>query len=217
MCFRNLLITTTILNLVWMCTDNAIAFSINNNIALSLEIGSAYAMQVALLQIPVMVGFSVWMGLGRDTGGVDVTGVGEGTFKKVAWEAMEMRTDGVVDQKAKTVKPFEKWANAFQRRSSALASSRPIHPPTQALNIAHSTSTAFTATAHTAKEPAEPTEKKKLKPFTLIFPKWDIASILFAVFLLTFIYTEGKSDYFKGAVLSAVYLVSLASFWIEGS
>ncbi|KAJ3032472.1 hypothetical protein HDV00_007458 [Rhizophlyctis rosea] len=68
---------------------NAIAFSINDNIALSLEIGSAYAMQVALLQIPVMVGFSVWTGLGG--GGLvsaprDGGDVGMGTFTVVEWD-----------------------------------------------------------------------------------------------------------------------------------
>ncbi|KAF8574320.1 hypothetical protein K439DRAFT_1420663 [Ramaria rubella] len=39
---------------------NAISFAINGNIALSMEIGSAYALQVCLLQIPAMVAFSAW-------------------------------------------------------------------------------------------------------------------------------------------------------------
>ncbi|KAG5459816.1 MAG: hypothetical protein BJ554DRAFT_8226, partial [Olpidium bornovanus] len=37
---------------------NAISFAIYNNIALSMEIGSAYAVQVALLQIPALVAYS---------------------------------------------------------------------------------------------------------------------------------------------------------------
>ncbi|CAG8516639.1 23337_t:CDS:2, partial [Racocetra persica] len=37
---------------------NAMGFAINGNIALSMEIGSAYALQVCLLQIPAMVLFS---------------------------------------------------------------------------------------------------------------------------------------------------------------
>lgn len=37
---------------------NAISFAINGNVALSLEIGSAYALQVCLLQIPALVFFS---------------------------------------------------------------------------------------------------------------------------------------------------------------
>lgn len=37
---------------------NAISFAMNGNIALSMEIGSAYALQVCLLQIPALVVFS---------------------------------------------------------------------------------------------------------------------------------------------------------------
>lgn len=39
---------------------NAISFALNGNISLSVEIGSAYALQVCLLQIPAMVAFSAW-------------------------------------------------------------------------------------------------------------------------------------------------------------
>jgi len=39
---------------------NAISFALTGNIALSMEIGSAYALQVCLLQIPAMVAFSAW-------------------------------------------------------------------------------------------------------------------------------------------------------------
>jgi len=39
---------------------NAISFALNGNIALSMEIGSAYALQVCLLQIPTLVAFSAW-------------------------------------------------------------------------------------------------------------------------------------------------------------
>ncbi|KAG6372851.1 hypothetical protein JVT61DRAFT_7284 [Boletus reticuloceps] len=39
---------------------NAISFALNENISLSMEIGSAYALQVCLLQIPAMVAFSAW-------------------------------------------------------------------------------------------------------------------------------------------------------------
>ncbi|KAI9139848.1 hypothetical protein BKA69DRAFT_1126265 [Paraphysoderma sedebokerense] len=50
---------------------NAIAFALQGNIELSMEIGSAYAVQVALLQIPVLVAVSVWInsfGIGGGTG-----------------------------------------------------------------------------------------------------------------------------------------------------
>jgi Ca2+:H+ antiporter len=39
---------------------NAVSFAIHGNISLSMEIGSAYALQVCLLQIPAMVAFSAW-------------------------------------------------------------------------------------------------------------------------------------------------------------
>ena len=41
---------------------NAISFAMNGNIALSMEIGSAYALQVCLLQIPALVLFSAFNG-----------------------------------------------------------------------------------------------------------------------------------------------------------
>jgi len=60
---------------------NAISFALNGNIALrlvktsprepvlnvlfSMEIGSAYALQVCLLQIPAMVAFTWWYGQGK--------------------------------------------------------------------------------------------------------------------------------------------------------
>lgn len=41
---------------------NAISFAMNGNIALSMEIGSAYALQVCLLQVPALVFFSAFYG-----------------------------------------------------------------------------------------------------------------------------------------------------------
>ncbi|GAA5873257.1 hypothetical protein JCM8547_008615 [Rhodosporidiobolus lusitaniae] len=46
---------------------NAISFALNGNIALSMEIGSAYALQVCLIQAPAMLAFSAWYGMGRDS------------------------------------------------------------------------------------------------------------------------------------------------------
>ncbi|CAD6585351.1 MAG: hypothetical protein CYPHOPRED_003058, partial [Cyphobasidiales sp. Tagirdzhanova-0007] len=46
---------------------NAISFAMNGNIALSMEIGSAYAIQVCLLQIPAMIAFTYFYGLGKDS------------------------------------------------------------------------------------------------------------------------------------------------------
>ena len=41
--------------------DNAISFAASGNIVLALEIGSAYAIQVAMVQIPALVAFSAWL------------------------------------------------------------------------------------------------------------------------------------------------------------
>ncbi|KAI7891602.1 uncharacterized protein EV154DRAFT_507287 [Mucor mucedo] len=45
---------------------NAISFALYGNIVLSMEIGSAYALQVCLLQIPAMVAFSIWFNYGKE-------------------------------------------------------------------------------------------------------------------------------------------------------
>ncbi|TIB88045.1 hypothetical protein E3Q06_01018 [Wallemia mellicola] len=99
---------------------NAMSFAINGNIALSMEISSAYALQVCLLQIPAMVLFSAL------TTNVDT-------------------------------------------------------PPS---NV-----------------------------FVLIFPRWDAIAIIFAVFLLTYMLTESRSNYYRGTILILSYLVLTAGFY----
>lgn len=100
---------------------NAISFAMYGNIALSMEIGSAYALQVCLIQIPAMVAVSAWLNYGK----------------------------------------AQMWK--------------------------------FT--------------------FNLIFPRWDVFSMLFSVFLLTYTYIEGKSNYFKGSILILSYFVLMAGFY----
>ncbi|KAI8835541.1 hypothetical protein BC829DRAFT_365347, partial [Chytridium lagenaria] len=96
---------------------NAIAFAQQGNIALSLEIGSAYTIQVALLQIPILVAFSAyWRIFGGDA-------------------------------------------------------------------------------------------------FSLVFPRWDLVAVLFSVFTVTYLYIEGKSNYFKGAMLLLAYFVLMLAFF----
>ncbi|KAH7103478.1 hypothetical protein BKA62DRAFT_697048 [Auriculariales sp. MPI-PUGE-AT-0066] len=51
---------------------NAMSFALNGNIALSMEIGSAYALQVCLLQIPAMVAFSAWYHPGHPESSADI-------------------------------------------------------------------------------------------------------------------------------------------------
>ncbi|KAF9173800.1 hypothetical protein BGX20_002066 [Mortierella sp. AD010] len=99
---------------------NAISFAMYGNIALSMEIGSAYALQVCLIQIPAMVAISAWLNYGKE----------------------------------------EMWKHTFN----------------------------------------------------LIFPRWDVFTMLFSVFLLTYTYIEGKSNYFKGSILILSYLVLMAGF-----
>lgn len=108
---------------------NAISFAMNGNIALSMEIGSAYALQVCLLQIPALVLFSAL---------------------DAVWE--------------------------------------PLVDPAQSIN-------------HT---------------FTLIFPQWDMVTVILCVFLLSYMYGEGKSNYFKGSILILAYLVVVVGFYVSG-
>lgn len=106
--------------------QNAISFAMNGNIALSMEIGSAYALQVCLLQIPALVLFSAVHG--------------------------------------RYIDPME------------LAD-------------------------HT---------------FSLIFPQWDMVTVILCVFLLSYVYGEGKSNYFKGSILVLTYLVIIVGFYLAG-
>lgn len=99
---------------------NAISFAVSGNVALSMEIGSAYALQVVLIQIPSLVIFSVLKG----------------------------------------------YTNVEQI-------------------------------------------------FSLIFPRWDIMATLISIYLFTYIYAEGKSNYFKGVILILIYIVVLVGFYLD--
>lgn len=99
---------------------NAISFAVGGNVALSLEIGSAYALQVVLIQIPCLVLYSI----------------------------------------------YQNFENVEQT-------------------------------------------------FTLIFPLWDIIATLISIYLFTYIYAEGKSNYFKGVILILIYVVVLSGFWFN--
>ena len=107
---------------------NAISFAMNGNIALSMEIGSAYALQVFLLQIPALVLFSA------------------------------------------------------------------LHSP-------YFNGSAAELADHT---------------FSLIFPQWDMVTVILCVFLLSYVYGEGKSNYFKGSILCLTYFVIVVGFYLAG-
>lgn len=110
---------------------NAISFAMNGNIALSMEIGSAYALQVCLLQIPALVLYSA------------------------------------------------------------------IYPASGRLEIPDDEGVA----SYT---------------FSLLFPQWDMVVVILCVFLLSYMYGEGKSNYFKGSILLLSYLVVIAGFFFSG-
>ncbi|GAA6052595.1 hypothetical protein JCM3770_006393 [Rhodotorula araucariae] len=99
---------------------NAISFALNGNIALSMEIGSAYALQVCLIQIPAMLAFTAFYGIGKEM------------------------------------------------------------------------------MAHHA--------------FTLVFPRWDAITMLFSVFLMSYVYIEARSNYYRGSMLVLAYLALLGGF-----
>ncbi|KAJ5580729.1 hypothetical protein N7450_007030 [Penicillium hetheringtonii] len=105
---------------------NAISFAMNGNIALSMEIGSAYALQVCMLQVPALVLFSAVFTSSLET--IDI----------------------------------EKYS------------------------------------------------------FNLIFPQWDMITVILCVFLLSYVYGEGKSNYFKGSILVLTYLVIIVGFYMSG-
>jgi Ca2+:H+ antiporter len=44
----------------------------------------------------------------------------------------------------------------------------------------------------------------KESTFSLIFPRWDLITVILCVFLLAYMYGEGKSNYFK--VISSVWI-----------
>jgi hypothetical protein len=50
----------------------------------------------------------------------------------------------------------------------------------------------------------------------MIFPQWDMITVILAVFLMGWIVNEGKSNYFKGSILIFTYLVVVVGFWFSG-
>ncbi|KAG7771382.1 hypothetical protein KL931_001080 [Ogataea haglerorum] len=103
---------------------NAISFATHGNVALSMEIGSAYALQVCLLQIPIVTMYSAFRNIN-----------------------------------------------------------------------------------------ATPSDINNL--FSLIFPRWDCIASLISVYMFTYVYAEGKSNYFKGSILILVYISVLAGFYFS--
>lgn len=63
--------------------------------------------------------------------------------------------------------------------------------------------------------PVDPLEAAKYT-FSLLFPQWDMVTVILCVFLLSYMYGEGKSNYFKGSILLLSYLVVVIGFYFSG-
>lgn len=120
----------------------------NGNIALSMEIGSAYALQVCLLQIPALVLYSA--------------------------------------VNAQFISPADLASHSFKYAFSS------FQVNTYMINLL------------------------TLFFFSLIFPQWDMITVILCVFLLSYVYGEGKSNYFKGSILVLTYLVVIIGFYLSG-
>ncbi|GMM37642.1 Vnx1 protein [Saccharomycopsis crataegensis] len=110
---------------------NAISFAMHGNVALSMEIGSAYVLQVLQLQIPSLVIYSMY---------------------RLACVPASALLD---------------W-------------------------------------------------DLEVNMLTLIFSRWDCIASVISVYIFTYIYAEGKSNYFKGSLLILMYLVVMLGFYYSG-
>lgn len=61
-----------------------------------------------------------------------------------------------------------------------------------------------------------PVEKAVQYSFNLLFPQWDMVTVILCVFLLSYMYGEGKSNYFKGSILLLSYLVVITGYYFSG-
>lgn len=57
-----------------------------------------------------------------------------------------------------------------------------------------------------------PTLADRHMPRSLVFPRWDAIAIIFSIFLLTYVYIEARSTYFRGSLLCFAYLTLLGGF-----
>lgn len=64
--------------------------------------------------------------------------------------------------------------------------------------------------------PAVPDKDVVRYVFPLLFPQWDMVTVILCVFLLSYMYGEGKSNYFKGSILLLSYLVVVVGYFFSG-
>ncbi|KAJ3220035.1 hypothetical protein HK099_004479 [Clydaea vesicula] len=164
---------------------NAIAFARQGNIVLALEIASAYTIQVALLQIPALVGYSAWYEMYlRSIGDAQI-----GNYKTASTKMnMEIKKNNY---------PFHHFIEIFQNLVNKTVTSN-------FFNFKNEEITSFGVSEKYS---------YRFTPFTLVFPRWDVYSVLLSTFLLAYIYLEGKSNYFKGSLLLLAYIVLVLGFW----
>lgn len=169
---------------------NAFSFAMHGNVALSMEIGSAYALQVCLLQIPIVVVYSVW----NFTKAYTTT---NGTSMLISKEFIG------------------EW-HGFPRLSQLIGLTKSSANNNQVLNpIADSIAGTF-GSINTNILSLDNDKLEKIgveKIFSLIFPHWDFIASLLGVYMFTYIYTEGKSNYFKGSILIFLYIVLISGFY----
>lgn len=151
---------------------NAFSFAMHGNVALSMEIGSAYALQVCLLQIPIVTLYSTWK-----------------------FTNSYFSTESIQDTAGYVIKEIPRLTKGFGLFSSSNADSGSL------------------VTALTSFVPTTASGVDVGKMFPLIFPHWDFMASLIGVYMFTYIYTEGKSNYFKGSILLTLYLVLLVGFY----
>lgn len=163
---------------------NAFSFAMHGNVALSMEIGSAYALQVCLLQIPIVMLYSVW------------------NFTKYSSESnglqLLVRNDWVGLPRLSSLLGLQSKSNTISYLDAT-----PVDNPV--LGIVSLLDT---------QKVKDVLNIGIDKIFPLIFPHWDFIATLFGVYMFTYIYTEGKSNYFKGSILIFLYLVLISGFYI---
>lgn len=166
---------------------NAFSFAMHGNVALSMEIGSAYALQVCLLQIPIVVLYSVY----NFTRGYTTN-----------------NTEILI---SKTIN--NEW-NGLPRLSTLLGLSRKVVPPTlnQQQHLQGTVSDVLGFFENVKVQDVLNIGVDRI--FSLIFPHWDFIASFLGVYMFTYIYTEGKSNYFKGSILIFLYLVLIIGFYI---
>jgi Ca2+:H+ antiporter len=175
-------------NSLFVCLDNAIAFAQMGNIALSLEIGSAYTIQVALLQIPALVAFSAyWRVYGHPP-------------RRSPPSELLARSD--ISEAGVSPAPFR----LFYKMISPIISSWASNTAVPAMSMLHQDPSQLPM----PQPPAQDT-------FSLVFPRWDLVAVIISVFTLTYLYIEGKSNYFKGAMLLMAYGILMSAFFYAPS